>query len=146
MKKFIIFFSLLAFPFFLAAQGSDEYAIKKVIQEAYVDGLQNKGDLQKTKDGFHPDFNLLGLKNDALTKLPIDKWIVYAEKAKERNPGPPPADKIVRVEFVNIDITGSAACAKIELYKNKKKIFTDYLSLYKFSDGWKIVSKIYYRH
>jgi hypothetical protein len=50
------------------------------------------------------------------------------------------------VEFVNIDISGSAACAKIELYQNKKKIFTDYLSLYKFSDGWKIVSKIYYRH
>lgn len=146
MKKFIIFFSLLTVPFFLAAQESDEDAIKKVIQEAYVDGLQNKGDLQKTKDGFHPDFNLLGLKNDELTKLPIDKWIGYAEKSKEQNPAPPPADKLVSVEFVNIDITGSAACAKIELYQNEKKIYTDYLSLYKFSDGWKIVSKIYYRH
>jgi len=29
--------------------------------------------------------------------------------------------------------------------KGGNKIFTDYLSLYKFEDGWKIVSKIYYK-
>ncbi|MFU8844570.1 MAG: nuclear transport factor 2 family protein [Bacteroidales bacterium] len=25
-------------------------------------------------------------------------------------------------------------------------MFTDYLSLYKFEEGWKIVSKIFFRH
>lgn len=41
-----------------------------------------------------------------------------------------------------IDITGNAAIAKVELYQEGNKIFTDYLSLYKFKEGWRIVSKI----
>ena len=43
-------------------------------------------------------------------------------------------------------MTGSAASVKLELHQNDTRIFTDYLSLYKFPDGWKIVGKIYYRH
>ena len=49
-------------------------------------------------------------------------------------------------KFLNVDITGSAASVKLELYQNGSRIFTDYLSLYKFPDGWKIMSKTYYRH
>jgi hypothetical protein len=48
--------------------------------------------------------------------------------------------------YKNIDITGNAAVAKIELYRSDKLIFTDYLSLYKFEEGWRVVSKIYFRH
>ena len=46
----------------------------------------------------------------------------------------------------SIDITGSAAVARVELYRDFKHIFTDYLSLYRFDDGWKIVGKIFYQH
>jgi len=49
-------------------------------------------------------------------------------------------------KFLNIDITGNAAMAKIELHREGKLIFTDYLFLYKFKDSWKIVNKIYFRH
>ncbi|MFA8433245.1 MAG: nuclear transport factor 2 family protein [Marinifilaceae bacterium] len=35
---------------------------------------------------------------------------------------------------------------KVVFYKGNAPLFTDYLSLYKFNDGWKIVNKIYYRH
>ncbi len=45
-----------------------------------------------------------------------------------------------------MDVTGSAAAVELELAQNGKRIFTDYLSLYKFPDGWKIVGKIYHRH
>jgi hypothetical protein len=44
-----------------------------------------------------------------------------------------------------VDITGNAAVVKVELYREDKMIFTDYLSLYKFEQGWRIVSKIYHR-
>ena len=49
-------------------------------------------------------------------------------------------------KFLVVDVTGSAASVKLELHQGDKRIFTDYLSLYKFPDGWKIVGKIYYRH
>lgn len=45
-----------------------------------------------------------------------------------------------------IEVVGNAAVAKVELYREDKKIFTDFLSLYKFEEGWRIVSKIYHRH
>ncbi len=45
-----------------------------------------------------------------------------------------------------MDVTGNAAVAKIELFKDSKHVYTDYLSLLKFSDGWKITDKVYFRH
>jgi hypothetical protein len=121
---------------------SDEDAIKALIQSAYVDGLQNLVDLEKTKAGFHPDFVLLGLRDGKLTRLPIAEWVASAEKRKADGVKPP----LTVCKFLVIDVTGSAASVKLELHQGDKRIFTDYLSLYKFPDGWKIVGKIYYRH
>ncbi|MBC8489249.1 MAG: nuclear transport factor 2 family protein [Bacteroidetes bacterium] len=147
MKKIIIIATMMAvLPFCIIAQEKDKEAIKKVIQTSYVDGLQNKGPVSDIDKGFHPGFNLLGLRNDDLTKWPIYSWVKYHEKELNEDPTPPKEDEVVTCKYPMIDITGTAAIAKIELFKGGKKIFTDYLSLYKFEDGWKIVSKIYFRH
>ena len=45
-----------------------------------------------------------------------------------------------------IDVEGEAAVARIELFRGGKHLFTDYQLLYKFDDGWKIVSKVYHSH
>lgn len=129
-----------------AGEDEEKDAIKKVIVSAYVDGLQNKGPAADIEAGFHPGFNLLGNRNDVLTKLPIYSWVQYHERDLKENPGPPAAEEVVTSKFPMIDITGNAAVVKIELFKGGKQIFTDYLSLYKFEEGWKIVSKIYFRH
>jgi len=135
--------ALLVLPMGALAQNpSEEAAIKALVQTAYVDGLQNLGDLEKTKAGFHPDFVLLGLRDGALTRLPIAEWLASAGKRKADGAKPP----LTTCKFLSVDVTGSAASVKLELHQNDKRIFTDYLSLYKFPDGWKIVGKIYYRH
>jgi hypothetical protein len=126
----------------LAQAPPEEGAIKVLVQSAYVDGLQNLGDLEKTRAGFHPDFVLLGLRDGKLTRLPIAEWIASAEKRKADGAKPP----LTVCKFLVVDVTGSAASVKLELSQNDTRIFTDYLSLYKFPDGWKIVGKIYYRH
>lgn len=145
MKKsfpLIIFLSLVYINV-LKAQ-TDEDAIKDVINKAYIQGIHNNGDLNETRKGFHPGFDLLILQNDQMSKLPIYNWIETSERTRKENPNTqkPPTT----VNFVSIDITGTAAVAKIELFKEGKKIFTDYLSLYKFQEGWKIVGKIYFKH
>ena len=133
----------LAVPMAAMAQSpAEEAAIKALVQAAYVDGLQNLGDLEKTKAGFHPDFVLLGLRDGALTRLPIAEWIASAGKRKADGAKPP----LTTCKFLSVDVTGSAASVKLELHQNDKRIFTDYLSLYRFPDGWKIVGKIYHRH
>lgn len=148
MKKIELFMLVfICLPVLLAAQVDPEKeAIKKVIQTAYVDGLQNKGPVTDIEKGFHPGFELLGNKNNELTKFPIYSWIMYHKKRVAENPNPPTAEELVTSKFPLIDITGNAAIAKIELYKGGNILFTDYLSLYKFEEGWQIVSKIYFRH
>jgi hypothetical protein len=125
-----------------AREAAEEEAIKALVQTAYVDGLINLGDLEKTRAGFHPDFVLLGLQDGKLTRLPIADWIAGTEKRKaqgQKSPG-------MTCKILQVDVTTSAAVVKLELRRGDVHVFTDYLSLYKFPDGWKIVGKIYHRH
>lgn len=119
--------------------------IKKLILSAYIDGIHNKGDIAQTEKGFHPGFDLLILQNNKLDKLPIYNWIESSKERKTKNPIPFTDEEMTKCEFLDIDISGTAAVAKIKLSKGGKDIFIDYLSLYKFDEGWKIVGKIYYR-
>lgn len=151
MKKNILMVTVMVlFPVFIAvgngiADEKEEATIKKLVTEAYVDGLINAGDLEPTKKGFDPGFNLLMRgQGDKLGKWPIADWIKNVEKKKEQNPEGP-KEKFT-VKFVFVDVTEVAAVAKVELRKGGKHIYSDYLSLYKFESGWRIVSKIYHEH
>lgn len=146
MKRYSsILFLIFIFTTVVAkAQTTDMDAIKELINKAYIEGLHNGGNLDETRKGFHPGFDLLILKNNQMEKLPIYNWIESSEKRRKENPTPPAIK--TTVNFVNIDITGTSAVAKIELLREGKLIFTDYLSLYKFEEGWKVVGKIYFKH
>jgi hypothetical protein len=123
---------------------NDEELIKQTIEEGYIKGLHNNGDLSVTAESFHEGFNLLGLKNNMLTKFPIYSWLEMSKqrRAKKDQPERPETTS----KYPIIDVTGNAAIAKVELYQNGTIIFTDYLALYKFKEGWRIVSKIYEDH
>ncbi|MEE4177802.1 MAG: nuclear transport factor 2 family protein [Bacteroides sp.] len=142
-KMFLIFLSLLL-PFGLSAQTmSEEEVVKQVIQGAYIDGLQNLGDIQTIRDGFHPDFEMLVFRDGKLSKFPISNWI---ERVEQRKANPNTTQPNITGKFIDVEVTGTVAMVKLELYRESIRIFTDYISLYKFSDGWKIVSKVYYQH
>ncbi len=139
----IILFSSIA----LFAQDIDKEkeAIKKVIQTAYVEGLQNEGDIDKIDSGIHPDFDLLGIgKDNNMWKYSIKDWKAKTVKKVEEGDLPRKGDQ-VSVVFKNIDITGNAAMAKIDFYIGKKLAYVDYISLYKFEEGWMMVNKIFYK-
>ena len=127
-----------------APEGEDEAAIQAVILSAYRDGLCNVGDVELVKQGFHPEFRLLGIKDDALAILPIADWIKMTEAKKAAGKFPPA--NLVNMEFPLIDITGNAAMAKVKFWVGDKHVYTDYLSLLRFAAGWKIVNKIYTSH
>lgn len=124
------------------AQTSDEEQIKKVIMDSYINGIHNRTMVEEISKGFHPCFVLLGIGNDksTVTLLPIYNWLETVKARKEKDG---PAANKVECDFKSIDITGTAAVAKIVLSVQGKNIFTDYLGLYKFKEGWRIVNKIY---
>lgn len=41
--------------------------------------------------------------------------------------------------IVSLDVTEDCAAAKVEISKDGRLVYTDYLTLLKFRDGWKIV-------
>jgi hypothetical protein len=139
MKYFILLFAL---PLASLAQ-TDESDIKAVVTSAYIEGIHNRGSVDNIRKGFHPSFNMLRLINNEIKPLPIEEWITNLEKAKKENPATPPR---AEGKFINVDVTGNNAVVKLELFREGKKIFTDYLVLYKFAEGWRIVSKTYFRH
>jgi hypothetical protein len=146
MKKILLLTVLIFAAVAVIAQKEDEEAIKKVIQTAYVEGLQNEGDMEKIDFGFHPGFRLLGIgKGNQMWELPIYTWKENAANDVAEGKKPRKAEEAVSIKFLSVDVTGTAAVAKIEFYVGKVLKYVDYLSLYKFEDGWKIVSKIFYQ-
>lgn len=112
--------------------------IKKTVVEAYVEGIFLQGNAKLLKKGWHPDCDIVIFENGGITKLPAKYWIDRLEK------NPKPLDPMVTYKFIDVKVTGYAAIAIIEIFSNGKQIYTDYMSLYKFKEGWKIATKIYY--
>ncbi len=145
MKKFtILTISIILFTnAFSQDIEKEKDEIKKVITESYVNGIHINPDIDAVNKGFHPGFTMLILNNNQLNKFPLYNWLVSIEKRSKSNEK---QEAKITHNFKMIDITGNAAVVGIEIFKDSKKIYTDYFSLYKFDDGWKIVNKIYFSH
>jgi len=123
---------------------NDVEDIKQVILSAYVEGVHNAGNVETVEQGFHPGFDMLILQNNTLNKLAIYNWMISIKrrKADPANSNLPE----VTCKFLDVDVTGDAAVVKLELHREGTLLFTDYLCLYRFEEGWKIVSKLFHRH
>jgi hypothetical protein len=86
---------------------------------------------------------MLVLKDGVVTPVTLDEWAARIEKGAAERKGPAPE---IRHEFTTVDVTGEAAVVRLELHRGGKHTFTDYLSLYRFPEGWKIVSKTFQAH
>jgi hypothetical protein len=135
----------------LAAAAADDLAaereaIVRVVGDAYVDGIHNFRDPVAIRKGFHPGFEMLVLREGKLEKLPIERWIANIESRNAQEPPPTDGKRTTTAAYPLVEVTGTAAICKVELTRDGKLVFTDYLALYRFEDGWKIVGKSFYRH
>ena len=147
MKNFIVLFilcSLLGITLYAQEnQELEKEAIKKVIVDSYVDGVFNKGDVAAIKKGWYYDCDIVVFQKGAwgsILKVPAYFFVERFEK----KPGAPKAG--TTYEFSYVHVAGYAGIAIIEIYQEGKHIYTDFLNLYKFDDGWKIVTKTYYAY
>jgi Putative lumazine-binding len=120
-------------------------AIRQVIEEAYCNGAYNALDTRRMAQGFHPDFAILGADGVTLERYSIKSWIAAIE-ARKVKPGFDPSSAKRTCQIVSIDVTASVAMAKVTIQKADKLQYTDYLSLIKFNNDWKIVAKVYAEH
>jgi hypothetical protein len=120
---------------------ADEKQIREVIEEAYIAGIHGTQDEDTVRSGFHEDFAMLVLQDEALERVDVGEWLRRLEHMKADNPDLWSAE--TRHEFRLVDVSGYAGVAKLDVYKGDTHFSTDYMLLYKFEDGWSIVSKVF---
>ena len=143
IKKILVLALILALSGISVASDDDteKTTVIKVIEEAYLNGVFNIGDPHAMKKFFHEDFILRGFREGKLAVLSIAEWIKIIIKNKSEGKYPPEVK--IRFEYPLVDITVTTAVVKINVFRGDKQIFTDYLFLLKFPDGWKITDKIF---
>ncbi len=117
--------------------------IRDHVIRSYVHGAFNEQNTEAMRDGFHPVFKIHGVSKGALSEYPIETWIGAIETGKSK---PDYTRESWTHRFPILDVTGDAAIVKVELLHDGKHIYTDYLSLLKLEEGWKITDKVYHRH
>jgi hypothetical protein len=115
--------------------------IKQVIQKAYIQGIHGSQEEQLITSGFHEDFNMIVFQDNQITRVDTKKWLPRIEEMKKKNPALWQGK--TEWQFELVDVKGNCAAVRIRVTKNSIYFSTDYMLLYKFSDGWKIVSKIF---
>jgi hypothetical protein len=137
MKK--IFWLALLITVGLLAQAvqaqNPEEAAARVPLENYIKGHAT-GQGEYMRKAFHPDARLQWFRDGKYQTRSIDEYIAGFK-------GEPASDEAQRKRRIeSLDIKGNAGMAKIVLDCPNIK-FTDYMSLLKIGDEWKIVNKIF---
>jgi hypothetical protein len=143
MKRFVMICGVLGvacaavlWPAFAQeSRNSDEAGVRACIV-LYFRGHAT-GDGENFRRAFHPDARLFFIREGKVTQWTLEE---YAGRASGK-PAPDERERKRRIE--SIDITGNAATAKIVL-DYPAVTFTDYMSLLKIGDEWKIVNKTFY--
>ncbi len=117
------------------AKDTEEEGVRQALNY-YLQGHAT-GDGENFKKAFHTEAKLFWMREGQLTQRTSAEFVAGAS-------GKPAADEALRKRWIeSIDITGNAAVAKVVLdYPNAR--YTDYMSLLKIGDEWKIVNKTFY--
>lgn len=146
MKRFLFAVLVLLMTAMTAmAADPEDAAIVAAVDQAYVHGVHIDNDPALMRAGMHDSFVMFVQSDKGVTQLTRDAWIerLTASKAAQDPNAKKPE---IKADITVLDRSGKAAVAKVALFRDGKQIFTDYISLYRFEDGWKLVGKIFNRH
>lgn len=135
--SFVAIFGLLMV--FQSTNGSSiatAEAEARVPLDNYIQGhATGNGDFMRK--AFHTDAKVMAFRDGKLTNL-------TAEEFASRFNGKPATDEAQRKRRIeHVEITGNAGVGKIVL-DYPTVTYTDYMSLLKVGDEWKIVNKVFY--
>lgn len=121
----------------------DREEIIGVIEKSYVAGMLNAPDAESIRAGWYhsADIHVFLTSRDTCITGKIDGFIRMASGGVER-----PSMPEVKAIYRDIAIAGSAAVAIVEIFADENQIYTDFLNLYRFKNGWKIVTKTFFEH
>lgn len=117
---------------------SDLNDLEQALQ-TYFDGLY-EGDTDKLGRVFHPVSHLFSLTDGKLDDLPREQWFAFVRGRKSaQSQDLPRRDWVVQIDRSS----PTTAFAKVQC-QIPPRYFTDYLTLVKLDEGWRIVSKTFH--
>ncbi len=145
-KNLIVLFWLAVFAAahcFAQTAEEEKAAIAELIKGSYIGAAHNNIDIDVLKKGFHESFTWQWMHHDRFFTTTLQQWVKSLDREKWLRPD---WNNRTSAEIEVIGIEGNAAVAKVEIYNNQVHDYTDFLSLYKLADGWKIINRISQRH
>ena len=140
----VILLSLLITPLGTYAQtnaNTDEAVVRQVVQH-YIDGWIDEN-IESLRDAFHPKAKLFSISDKYDLREDTLKDVASAFKDNRLRHVPKRGELGINMNIISIDVAGDAAFAKVETTHPKRNAAGfDYLSLKKFRQGWKIVSRV----
>lgn len=135
--SFVAIFGLLSI--FQSTNGSSvatSEAKARVPLDNYIQGhATGNGDFMRK--AFHPDAKIMAFRDGKLMNLTAEEF------ASRFNGKPAPDEPQRKRRIEHVEITGNAGVGKIVL-EYPTVTYTDYMSLLKVGDEWKIVNKVFY--
>ncbi len=98
----------------------------------YFEGRKN-ADVKLLRQAFSPNAMLQTVKDDAILSIPLENYLTVVEKQGKT---------AVKTAITAGEITQNIGAFKT-VFQYRDKSYTDYLTLVKMSDGWKIVNKTF---
>ena len=137
MTKIFLSVSIVIFSITANAQPDPQTTVREIetVCNYYLDGGTN-GDSIMFSKAFAPDGQMRYMRNDTLMNVSLKDFM-----ARMKNTGIK-QDRKTKIE--SVQVFGNAATAKLTI-EYPTFYFHDIMSLLKTKDGWKIVSKIFYR-
>ncbi|NIM12374.1 MAG: hypothetical protein GTO45_09690 [Candidatus Aminicenantes bacterium] len=120
---------------------TEKAAVKKVIEDAYMNGLFPKLNVEAVKKGYHKDCSFISYSFIGIVKRSMDEWLDYIIKNHSE-----PEEGEVTHKFLSLTVTNRTASAVMETHIAGRREITTNLTLYKLKEGWKIVSDVIYWH
>jgi hypothetical protein len=136
MQKLTLLALLLVVPAVMAEDKSPEVKGVQTAIEHYLRG-HSTGDGANHRMAFHPDARLFWIRDGQVATRTSEEYAA----GSRGTPAPDEEQRKRKIDF--IDISGDAAIAKVTL-DYPDVTFTDYMSLLKIGDEWKIVNKTFH--
>ena len=118
-------------------ENNEEVKLIESVLDQYINGGKS-GRGEDMRCAFHEDATIFGYAGEDLFAGKIDLLFSWNDENG-------PAEGLV-YEIDHVDIEGTVATARLEIYNWHGRRFTDLFTLLKLDGQWKIVSKVFHLH
>lgn len=137
---FICFGYLCSNPGILAQEvPTEKNKIMKLMENSYIEVMCRGGDPKLLINSFHASFRMYTYYRGEISVRSLDDWILRLEQNRGKS-------SLNRWNFAMIDVVENTAIVKLEFFVDQQLRYTDYFTLYKLGEEWKVFTKTFSIH